>query len=190
MRRRDRIRGLLGDADDPLHGHARRVMHSYEEEWLAGQPVLLAILHCVGLFDRPANGDCLKALRAKPPIRGLTDEILSSANCLAAKHCAAARGARPCAGRPPDPDALDAHPLVREWFGDRLKATNEAAWKPRKPPLRPSAPLDLREANADSGRACSTLSRRRPWLSRRALSAGARRSLRAPHYSAPPQRAN
>ena len=21
-----------------------------------------------------------------------------------------------------DPDALDAHPLVREWFGDRLKA--------------------------------------------------------------------
>ena len=30
---------------------------------------------------------------------------------------------------PSDPDALDAHPLVREWFGDRLKATNEAAWK-------------------------------------------------------------
>ena len=33
---------------------------------------------------------------------------------------------------PPDPaapDALDAHPLVREWFGERLKATNEAAWK-------------------------------------------------------------
>lgn len=27
------------------------------------------------------------------------------------------------------PDALDAHPLVREWFGDRLKATNETAWK-------------------------------------------------------------
>ena len=30
---------------------------------------------------------------------------------------------------PSDPDALDAHPLVREWFGDRLQATNEAAWK-------------------------------------------------------------
>ena len=27
------------------------------------------------------------------------------------------------------PEALDAHPLVREWFGDRLKQTNEAAWK-------------------------------------------------------------
>ena len=30
---------------------------------------------------------------------------------------------------PSDPDALDAHPLVREWFGDRLRQTNEAAWK-------------------------------------------------------------
>ena len=30
---------------------------------------------------------------------------------------------------PSEPDALDAHPLVREWFGDRLRQTNEAAWK-------------------------------------------------------------
>ncbi len=28
-----------------------------------------------------------------------------------------------------DPEALDAHPLVREWFGERLRLTNEAAWK-------------------------------------------------------------
>ena len=28
-----------------------------------------------------------------------------------------------------DPEALDAHPLVREWFGERLRQTNEAAWK-------------------------------------------------------------
>lgn len=33
---------------------------------------------------------------------------------------------------PPDPaapEALDAHPLVREWFGERLRQSNEAAWK-------------------------------------------------------------
>ena len=76
MRRRDHIRGLLADADDPRHDQARRVMESYEKEWLAGQPILLAILHCVGLFDRPASGDCLKALRAKPAIPGLTDAIV------------------------------------------------------------------------------------------------------------------
>ena len=68
VRRRDHIRGLLADADNPRHDQARRVMESYEKEWLAGQPILLAILHCVGLFDRPASGDCLKALRAKPAI--------------------------------------------------------------------------------------------------------------------------
>ena len=45
-------------------------MELYEKEWLADQPILLAILHCVGLFDRPASGDCLKALRAKPAIPG------------------------------------------------------------------------------------------------------------------------
>jgi TIR domain/AAA ATPase domain len=76
VRRRDHIRGLLADADDPRHDQARRVMESYEKEWLAGQPVLLAILHCVGLFDRPASGDCLRALRAKPTIPGLTNAIV------------------------------------------------------------------------------------------------------------------
>ena len=30
---------------------------------------------------------------------------------------------------PKAPDALDAHPLAREWFGERLRQTNEAAWK-------------------------------------------------------------
>jgi tetratricopeptide (TPR) repeat protein len=30
---------------------------------------------------------------------------------------------------PTAPDALDAHPLVREWFGERLRQTNESAWQ-------------------------------------------------------------
>jgi hypothetical protein len=28
-----------------------------------------------------------------------------------------------------DPEAIDPHPLMREWFGDRLEQTNKAAWK-------------------------------------------------------------
>jgi hypothetical protein len=76
VRRRDHIRGLLAAADNPRHDQARRVMESYEKEWLAGQPVLLSILQLVGLFDRPACGDCLEALRAKPAIPGLTDALV------------------------------------------------------------------------------------------------------------------
>jgi hypothetical protein len=130
VRRRDRIRGLLADADDPRHDHARRVMQSYEEEWLADQPILLAILHCVGLFDRPASGDCLKALRAKPAIPGLTDPIVDLSDDQWRRAVARLRDARLLSpADPSDPEALDAHPLVREWFGERLRRTNEAAWK-------------------------------------------------------------
>ena len=130
VRRRDHIRGLLADADDPRHDQARRVMESYEREWLADQPILLAILHLVGLFDRPASGDCLKALRAKPAIPGLTDALVDLSDDDWRRAVVRLREVRLLAPRDPsDPDALDAHPLVREWFGDRLRRTNEAAWK-------------------------------------------------------------
>jgi hypothetical protein len=130
VRRRDHIRGLLADADNPRHDQVRRVMESYEKEWLADQPALLAILHCVGLFDRPASGDCLKALRARPAIRGLTDALVDLSDEQWRRHVERSREVRLLAPvDPSDPEALDAHPLMREWFGDRLKATNEAAWK-------------------------------------------------------------
>ena len=130
VRRRDHIRGLLADPDNPRHDQARRVMESYESEWLAGQPILLAILHCVGLFDRPASGDCLKALRARPAIPGLTGALVGLGDDQRRRAVARLREVRLLAPvDPSDPEALDAHPLVREWFGDRLRQTNEAAWK-------------------------------------------------------------
>jgi hypothetical protein len=130
VRRRDHIRGLLADADDPGQDHARRVMESYEKEWLAGEPILLAILHCVGLFDRPASGDWLKAVRARPPILGLTDALVGLGDDLWRRAVARLREVRLLAPvDPSDPESIDAHPLVREWFGERLRQTNEAAWK-------------------------------------------------------------
>jgi hypothetical protein len=129
-RRRDHIRALLADPGNPGHDHAARVMESYEKDWLAGQPVLLAIMQMVGLFDRPASGDCLEALRAKPAIEGLTEAIVDLDDGAWRRAVARLREVRLLA--PPDPrapDALDAHPLTREWFGERLRKTNEAAWK-------------------------------------------------------------
>jgi hypothetical protein len=76
VRRRDHIRQFFADVENPRHDHAKRVMESYEREWLVGQPTLLAILHIVGLFDRPASGDCLLALRLRPVIAGLTEAIV------------------------------------------------------------------------------------------------------------------
>ena len=130
VRRRDHVRGLLADADNPRHDQAWRVMESYEKEWLASQPILLAILHCVGLFDRPASGDCLNALRGKPAIAGLTDALIDLSDEQWRRAVARLREVRLLAPVDPfDAEALDAHPLVREWFGDRLKQTNETGWK-------------------------------------------------------------
>jgi hypothetical protein len=73
----DNVHGLLADPEDPRHGQAKRVTESYERERFAGQPVLLSIFHCVGLFDHLASGDGLKALPAKPAIRRLTDALVN-----------------------------------------------------------------------------------------------------------------
>jgi tetratricopeptide (TPR) repeat protein len=114
----------------PRHDHAKRVMESYENEWLAERPLLLAVMQIVGLFDRPASGNCLKALRAKPAIEGLTEQIVALDDGEWQSAVERLREAQLLA--PADlaaPDALDAHPLVREWFGERLKQTNVSAWK-------------------------------------------------------------
>ena len=131
VRRRDHIRGLLADADNPRHDQARRVMESYEKEWLAGQPILLAILHCVGLFDRPASGDCLTALRARARHSG-TDRRArrprATINGAAPSRACARRG---CWRRPTRPIRKRSTPIrwCANGSANGCKATNEAAWK-------------------------------------------------------------
>ena len=130
VRRRDHVRTYLADRENPRHDHARRVMESYEKEWLASEPVAHTIMHMVGLFDRPASGDCLRALRQAPAIDGLTGAVVALDEGVWQRAVARLREVRLLApADPAAPDALDAHPLVREWFGERLKATNESAWK-------------------------------------------------------------
>ena len=92
---------------------------------------ILAVLQLVGLFDRPASADGPNALRAKPAIRGLTDAIVGlNDDQWRRSRRALARGARWCRSTLPTRKVLDAHPLVRERFGDRLRQTSEVA-KPR-----------------------------------------------------------
>src|SRR5205823_3444208 len=84
----------------------------------------------IGLFDRPADVGCLAALRRKPALKGLTDSIvgLSDENWnRAITRLRAVRLVLPL--DPRMPDVLDAHPLVREWFGERLKKKNNQAWR-------------------------------------------------------------
>lgn len=130
VRCRKELRAFLADPGNPRHDHAKRVMESLEKEWLAGHPDLMAIIQLVGLFDRPASAECLLALRAKPVIPALTDGLVVMEDADWRRAVSRLRGVRLLL--PEDsaqPAALDAHPLVREWFGERLRQRNEAAWR-------------------------------------------------------------
>jgi hypothetical protein len=108
--------------------HARRVMESYER-WLQGEPEL-DILRLMGLFDRPAEKGALDALRKEPAIPGLTDS-LQKLNETQWKF--AVNNLRELRILAPEdqhaPDELDCHPLLREHFGEKLKAENIKAWQ-------------------------------------------------------------
>jgi tetratricopeptide (TPR) repeat protein len=130
VRRRDHIRAYLADKENPRHDHAGRVMETYEKEWLTAQPVYQAIMSIIGLFDRPASGDCLISLRTKPAIEGLTDALVDLDDDQWMRALTRLRDLRLLS--PEDrsaPDAIDAHPLVREYFGARLEETNGSAWR-------------------------------------------------------------
>lgn len=146
VRRRKEIGPLEGEATGGEH--ARHVMAAYVR-WL-GEGTELAVLRLLGLFDRPADEGCLRALRAAPAIVGLTDGLVDgeagedAAANVAVNVGGAGSGKRAERGVPADvrwsravarlrrlrlvaeasegePGTLDAHPLVREHFGARLR---------------------------------------------------------------------
>jgi tetratricopeptide (TPR) repeat protein len=126
IRKRDLVPALMDEEEQG--GHAKRVMKSYEI-WLKGTAEL-DILYLMGLFDRPAEKGTIVVLRAKPIIKGLTDNLagLSEAKWkYAVEHL---RELRLLAKEEKDrPDDLDCHPLVREHFGEKLKKERIEAWK-------------------------------------------------------------
>jgi len=125
INKRDLIPALT--KEEKHGGHARRVMESYEK-WLIGTPEL-EIVRMMGLFDRPADGGAIEALRKPPVIAGLTDiqGKLSQAEWkYAVKRL---RDLRLLAAKDEyQPDSLDCHPLVREHFEEKLKDKNPNAW--------------------------------------------------------------
>jgi tetratricopeptide (TPR) repeat protein len=126
IRKRDKIPQLTNERSKGRH--ARRVMEAYER-WL-GDSVEKNILYIMGLFDRPAEGGAVEALKVDPAIPGLTEQLqqlseedwewaltnLRSANLLAG-------------GDAQKPDTLDCHPLVREHFGQKLREQNSEGWQ-------------------------------------------------------------
>ena len=125
VRKRDLIESLT---DEEVNGgHAKRVMESYEK-WFEGKPEL-NILYIMGVFGRPAEDDAIKALMTKPVINGLTSDFrkLSPKNWLYGVSNLKKVGL--LTNEDGESDTLDCHPLIREYFGEKLKENNHDAWK-------------------------------------------------------------
>jgi tetratricopeptide (TPR) repeat protein len=104
---------------------ALQVMEAYER-WFAGRPEL-AILRILGLFDRPARRELVDVLRRPPVVAGLNDELVNLPENEWRWALARLRQARLIEGE--TGGVIDAHPLVREHFRERLKAAKPEAWR-------------------------------------------------------------
>jgi tetratricopeptide (TPR) repeat protein len=108
--------------------HPRRVMAAFAARFGDGPEVEL--LRLLGLFDRPADGEALAALRAAPAIPGLTEHIYSLSEADWLRLLRKLRRSRLIAPRSEHrPDTVDAHPLVREHFAAELRHEQPGAWR-------------------------------------------------------------
>ncbi len=131
IRQRDKVE--FDQANDATRGgYAFKVMAAYET-WFqreGGQGAReLAALRLLGYFDRPADADCLAALRRAPPIPGLTEPLVDlgaaqwNITLSRLKACGLIEPAQP------DSPSIDAHPLVREYLAKALRERQPDAWR-------------------------------------------------------------
>ena len=127
IRCRKEVSGHLGQ--DVRQGvHARKVMESYQT-WFGDGPEV-AVLRLLALFDRPADEKAVQVLLKPPAIAGLTEFLIDVGPTEWRTILARLRRARLLAGEDPhNRGQLDAHPLVREYFGEQLRTQRTGAWK-------------------------------------------------------------
>ena len=114
---------------DVRHGvHARKVMESYQT-WFGEGPEL-SVLRMLGLFDRPADEKVFGALLNPPAVPGLTESLTDLSPTEWRTILARLRRAKLLSAEDPhNPKHLDAHPLVREYFGEQLWSQRPEAWR-------------------------------------------------------------
>lgn len=121
---------LIPDLDIPEADgrHPRRMMEVFEKHFGKGPEVEL--LSMLGLFTQPAEYWAIVDLLAPPDITGLNEHVqrLSEGDWL--RLLQKLRQDKLIAHESKyEPDILDCHPLIREYFGQKLKESNPAAWK-------------------------------------------------------------
>jgi tetratricopeptide (TPR) repeat protein len=118
---------MLAAAEAVDSGKLERIMAAYDA-WL--EPRSCAVMRLVGLFDRPADDKGMAALCRAPAIPGLTELFVDAGNDEWPRALRPLREAGLLAPEgPQQPGALDAHPLVRAYFGERLRREQPETWR-------------------------------------------------------------
>ena len=151
IRQQDTLRELTEFPEETRDSrHAFKVMAAYERQ-LSGSPDL-QILFSLGLFDRPAAAEVMSFLR-KEGIPNLSGVTIGGRMRQMLRKLLGQKGNQPCGDtisdekvfraacgrlrkqgllnniRPEQPQNLDTHPLVRQYFGKRLSALRPESWR-------------------------------------------------------------
>jgi len=126
----DSIPALTSMQFDKESRHARRILRYYEDGLLPDS-LELALLKCLGLFDRPAEPGALEILWSPEPIEGLSeslsglshDEILRAVEKLRRLGLVNSSFSFHEISKP-----LDCHPIIRAHFAEVLR-TDLRAWR-------------------------------------------------------------
>lgn len=158
VRQRDRIPHLTDDGQSGGHArrvmeaYATWFLKNHHEAGKTGGPrpdssgpPELILLNMMGLFDRPAPVEALDALCAEPDIVGLTEGLreldalqiqrafqhLKKLGLLEENRLRDGKLPKNLPNLPAlrELESLDAHPLVREHFGQKMEAEQPAAWR-------------------------------------------------------------
>ncbi|MCK4343212.1 MAG: TIR domain-containing protein, partial [Phycisphaerae bacterium] len=108
--------------------HARRVISAFETRF--GDGAETDTLRIIGLFDRPATRPEIDAIVTDPPIANLTSNLHEQSPLARAAVVEKLRDIGLIAKKSSHAqDELDAHPLVREHFGEALRKRHAKAWQ-------------------------------------------------------------
>jgi tetratricopeptide (TPR) repeat protein len=141
IRRRDLIKLEEADAEEQS-GHAFHVMDAYVKSFESGVKTAedqakgrraLALLQLLGLFDRPASADLLDVLWQGEAIAGLTGPLIGISDAQRNLSLKRLEDAKLLTVNRAESSgaliALDAHPLLREYFARRVHEQQPEAWR-------------------------------------------------------------
>lgn len=123
IRQQDTLRCLTEFPEETRDSrHAFKVMAAYERQ-LSGSADL-QILFSLGLFDRPVSAAAMSCLRKEGILNLPSDERVFRAACGRLRKQGLLNSVRP-----EQPQNLDTHPLVRQYFGKRLSELHPESWR-------------------------------------------------------------